>query len=613
MSRLPVEANVAPSDLPRWDMTSVFPALDSPEFESAFSELLAVVPELVALFDAEGIAALSPAPESADDALVARYERVTGTLNRFLERQREMGAYLGALIATDATNAQAQARLSEMRGAMIPLNILFTRYTAWLGSLPNESLAAQSTMAADHAYYLWEAKEYAAHLLPPGEEELVAQLSLSGGGAWSKLYNDFTSLLLVPFARQEEGSVESFPMSVIRSFANDREDTVRRRAYEVELAAWEKAALPLAAAMNSIKYESLTMARRRGWGTPLDSAIFGNHIDRETLEAMLSAARKGFPDIRRYLRLKARLISGAEQLPWWDLFATLPGAETEWTWENATRFVTEEFGVYSPKLRTLAEQAFSERWVDAEPRPGKRDGAFCTSIRGGESRIFQNYQRSFREVSTLAHELGHAYHNLCQADCTRLQRNTPSTLAETASIFCETLIQGPALARAGKAERLVLLESALMRNCQVIVDIYSRILFEQRCIEARAKRELSSREMCEIMVGAQLDTYGDGLDPNYLHPYMWAAKPHYYGSNFYNFPYMFGLLFSLGLYAIYQKEPEGFHERYDDLLRRSGMATARELAIGFGIDLREESFWNASLDIVRGNVAEFETLVAEAS
>jgi oligoendopeptidase F len=610
MSRNDETAASAPSDLPRWDMTSVFPALDSPEFDAAFAAAVARVPELVALFDAEGITALSPTPGEADDALTARYERVTDALNDFLARQREVSAYISSFISTDATNALAQAKMSELRSALVPMSVLYTRYTAWLGSLPTESLTARSPVAAGHAYYLWEAKEYAAHLLPPGEEELSAQLSLAGGSAWGKLYSDFTSLLTVPFARQPDGETENLPMSVIRSLANDPDADTRRRAYEAEIAAWERSALPLAAAMNAIKYESLTMAKRRGWGTPLDAAVFGNHIDRATLDAMLSSARKAFPDIRRYLRAKARLVSGAERLPWYDLFAPLPGAEAEWNWANATRFVAEEFGVYSPKLRGLAERAFTENWIDAEPRPGKRDGAFCMMVRGGESRVFQNYQGSFREVSTLAHELGHAYHNLCQADCTLLQRGTPMTLAETASIFCETLIQGPALARAGRAERLVLLEAALQRNCQTVVDIYSRVLFEERTIEARAKRELSSAELCEIMAEAQRETYGDGLDPDHLHPYMWAAKPHYYGSSFYNFPYMFGLLFSLGLYAVYQKEPDGFHDRYDDLLRRSGMATAHELAQGFDIDLRAESFWDASLDVVRANVNEFEELAA---
>ncbi|MBI3912613.1 MAG: oligoendopeptidase F, partial [Chloroflexi bacterium] len=206
-------------------------------------------------------------------------------------------------------------------------------------------------------------------------------------------------------------------------------------------------------------------------------------------------------------------------------------------------------------------------------------------------------------------ELGHAYHNLNLAPRTMLQRSTPMTLAETASIFCQRLVEHAALEKAEPKEQLMILETGLQDACQVVVDITSRFIFEQTVFEKRAQRELSSDEFCEIMLDAQKQTYGDGLDPNALHAYMWAMKPHYYGSTFYNYPYMFGLLFGLGLYARSQDDPKKFKAGYDELLSSTGMGDAAELAARFGIDTRSKDFWRASLDVVRGDIARFEKLV----
>ena len=213
-------------------------------------------------------------------------------------------------------------------------------------------------------------------------------------------------------------------------------------------------------------------------------------------------------------------------------------------------------------------------------------------------------------MSCLAHELGHGYHNLNLAQRTMLQRDTPMTLAETASIFCETIVREAALRKADKQEQIMILEASLQGSCQVVVDITSRFLFEQRVFEARKQRELSIDELNTLMLEAQRETYGDGLDESRLHPYMWAMKPHYYSTevSFYNYPYMFGLLFGLGLYAQYQQDPEQFKQGYDDLLSSTGLADAATLAAQFGIDIRAADFWRASLDIVRGDIDRFEEL-----
>jgi oligoendopeptidase F len=233
-------------------------------------------------------------------------------------------------------------------------------------------------------------------------------------------------------------------------------------------------------------------------------------------------------------------------------------------------------------------------------------------VRRDESRVFANFKPSYYGMSTLAHELGHGYHNLCKAGRTALQRVTPMTLAETASIFCETIVREAALAQSVPAEQLAILEASLQSACQVTVDITCRFLFEEGVFARRATRELSVAELNELMLDAQRQTYGDGLDGAHLHPYMWAVKQHYYstGRSYYNYPYMFGLLFGLGLYAQYRQDPERFRAGYDDLLASTGLADAATLAARFGADIRDGAFWTASLDMLRADIDRFEELVS---
>jgi oligoendopeptidase F len=274
-------------------------------------------------------------------------------------------------------------------------------------------------------------------------------------------------------------------------------------------------------------------------------------------------------------------------------------------WDEARATVERAFATYSPSLRSLAERAFSESWIDAAPSEGKRGGAYCTGFREGESRVFMNFAGTADSVTTLAHELGHAYHNTALAGRGQLQRQTPMALAETASIFCETILVEAELEGADDRRRLVVLDTDLIGSTQVVVDIHSRFLFESRLFERRARRPLSPSELCDLMVEAQQEAYGDAVDPATLHPYMWAVKPHYYATSFYNWPYTYGLLFGLGLYTRFAEDPERFRAGYDDLLSSTGLAPAAELAARFGIDVRDEAFWAGSLALCRDRVDTF--------
>jgi pepF/M3 family oligoendopeptidase len=607
----------ATATLPRWDMTPVFPGLESPEFAQGFSDVVRQIDELGAFFDAEHIGGAGEMKEDApaEESVAGALERAIERLNATIQSYRTLSAYISAFVTTNTRDALAQARYSELQRHSARLSQLTTRFTAWLGTLDVEALIAQSEVAREHAFALRKAKTSATHLMSPAEEALSAEMNLTGGAAWGKLHGNITSQLSVRL--EIAGEIRETAMSVVRTLAFEADRDVRRRAYEAELAGWERVSVPLAAALNSIKGQVNVVTARRGWTTPLDAALFDAHIDKPTLDAMLGAAREYFPVFRRYLKAKAYAL-GLQQLTWYDLFAPVAEGNKAWSYEEANRFVVEQFGMFTPRLSEFAARAFGENWIDAEPRPGKQDGAYCMWVQKDESRVFANYKPAFGGMSTLAHELGHGYHNMLLGGRAMLQRDTPMTLAETASIFCETIVRNAALTEAESdndtTSQIEILEASLQGSCQVVVDITSRFLLEQGVFEKRRARELSGDELNALMLDAQRQTYGDGLDPDTLHPYMWAMKPHYYsaGRSYYNFPYMFGLLFGLGLYARYQQDGDSFTARYDDLLASTGLDDAATLAQRFGIDIRDGAFWRASLDLIRADVEHFEKLVGAA-
>jgi pepF/M3 family oligoendopeptidase len=449
-----------------------------------------------------------------------------------------------------------------------------------------------------------EAAVQSKYLMSAAEEALAAELSLSGATAWSNLQGTVTSQLGVDF--ELDGEVKKLPLPALINLHSHPDESVRRRAYEAELAALASIREPLAACMNGIKGTVNVLNRRRKREDALHSAIDRSRIDRPTLEAMLAAMEASFPTFRRYMNAKAERL-GKERLAWWDIFAPLPtngsGRKT-YSFAEARDFIVANFAGFSPLLENLARRSFEGRWIDAEQRDGKRGGAFCMSVSGvRESRILCNFDGTLDQVSTIAHELGHAFHNesLFAAGKTKLQSDTPMTLAETASRMCETIVMEAVLAEtADPAEQLAILETMLIGDTQVIVDIYSRYLFEKEVFERRAQAELSADDLCEIMTRAQKATYGDGVDDRYLHPYMWTWKPHYYEAelSFYNYPYAFGLLFGTGLYAIYRQRGAAFVPEYVSLLASTGEGAAADLAARFGIDIRQRKFWEDSLAVI---------------
>jgi pepF/M3 family oligoendopeptidase len=583
---------------PHWDLSNVYPSLESKEFKSAVINSKSQL-DAFEKFLTERSKANESTPAVELGALIGE---AVERLNELYDLMWTIVPYIRSFVTTDSHNTLAVKKMSEYEVVMARDRTLWTQFQAWVGKLaPVLDVAIETNQTCrEHAFILKKTAEQARYLMSDPEESLANELSLSGSIAWAKLQGTITSQLTVDF--DLDGEVKKLPMPALINVQHSHpNEAVRRRAYEAELKAWDSVREPLAACMNGVKGSTNVLNKRRGREDALHSAIDDAHIDRITLEAMLEAMESSFPAFRKYFKTKARRL-GKEKLAWWDLFAPLSGAEKQYSWDEAGAFILENFSKFSPELEGFAKRAVDNNWIDAEVREGKEGGAFCMGIMGvKESRLLCNFNGSLDNVLTIAHELGHAFHSECafNAGKTILQQETPMTLAETASIMCETIVLEAMLAQSSSPlEELAILERRLTGDAQVIVDIYSRYLFEREIFTCRERSELSADDLCEAMERAQKATYGDGLDKNYLHKYMWAWKPHYYGSSFYNFPYAFGLLFGIGLYALYRQRGPAFLEDYKNLLAFTGEASAADLAARFGIDIKSSKFWEDSLAVI---------------
>ena len=580
-----------------WDLSVLYHDFDDPKIEKDF-------------------AALKTLCETCRDDLAGdpalALERITDTLEEIHRLSSSLGSFASLTLAADAANERAQQLMDRLEAFSVQISLLSSDITRYIGGLdPLEKLIAGSEKLQKVAFFLRQSQAQAKHLMDPAIEEWMLKMSLTGGSAFSNLRDKLDATLMVDDHGQQ------LPLSAVRAKAYDPDPQVRKEAYEAELAAYPKIEIPMAACLNGLKGEALTMIEAEHFDSILDQTLFKSNMDRATLDAMLTAMREALPAFRKYLRKKGEILGHKNGLPFYDLFAPIaPKGFTPKTYtiEEAREKLLTEMGKFTPDMAAFIDHAFENRWIDVYPRDGKGGGAFCAELHAlDQSRVLTNFTGSFADVSTLAHELGHAWHNRCMAGLPFCMIDAPMPLAETASIFNETLLANAAMAQAGKEERFSLLEGNLMETTQVIVDILSRYLFETEVIERRKDHTLSVNELKEIMLDAQDKSYGDGLDPDVRHPYMWACKCHYYypGLAFYNFPYAFGQLFGAGVFAQYKREGASFVPKYCKLLRSCGSGMVADVAASVGIDVRSADFWRASLNVYVEEIEEFIKLADE--
>ena len=453
-----------------------------------------------------------------------------------------------------------------------------------------------------YEFILSEIKEDAKHLLDDDVEDVIAKLNISAGSAWNSMQSFLTSTLEVEYRGQ------TITLPEVRNLAHDKDSAVRKEAYEAELKALEKIKDAVSFSLNNIKTQVNTISDMRGYQSPLEMTLTQSRMKKETLDALLQAIREYLPVFRKYLKHKAKVLGHSNGLPWYDLLAPMGESSRKYTVEEAKDYLIRHFSNFSQDEADMMKEAFDHDWIDFYPRKGKVGGAFCENIPFvKQSRILTNFTGNFGDIVTLAHELGHAYHGMMIQDHLPLNTDYSMPVAETASTFNEAIVMESAIKEADSKEKLALIEDQLQNVTQIIVDIYSRYLFESAVFEKSREGFLFADQLNEIMLDAQRESYGDGLDPNFMHPYMWVVKSHYYSEDlsFYNFPYAFGGLFARGLYEKYKTEGEAFLPKYRALLKATTVMTVEDAAKQAEIDLEDPEFWRISLHSYEGLIEEF--------
>lgn len=589
------------SKAPRWDLTPIFSSLDGEDYKKAKLEF------------EKGIQKYA---EHIDNAKSVDFRSWLVAALKFIEDLGSLGetlqSYVYAIYSTATLDQKANTEMGIIEEMNLPLMQCDVRFKNVLALHRTEtvSLIKSDAELKRYAFFLEEELFWQEHQMDEKLEELAEDLNRSGGDAWGRLQQTVSSNSSIVW---DEKTGERKTMNDLRGLAFDADRSVREKAFKKELEIWKNVEIPMAAALNGVKGFTVSLNRRRGFESALEKSIAQARITQKTLDALITAMKDSQGIFRRYLKAKAKLL-GIKSCAFYDLFAPVGKADKTYTWEETEKFIVDRFSTFSKEFGAFAQKAFTENWIDAEVREGKVGGAYCTDLpKAKVPRVLCNFEGSFSSLTTVAHELGHAFHYEVVKNLPYVLTKYPMTLAETASIFAETVVFEDALKNCTSEEKLGLIEIHLQDGCQIIVDILSRFLFESKVFEKREKGEVSANDFSALMEEAQKATYGDGLDPDKLHPYMWAVKGHYYSPSlsFYNFPYAFGQLFGLGLYARYKKEGADFAKVYRDLLSETGSASAVDVCKKAGFDIETVAFWKQGLSVFENQMIEFERLVDE--
>lgn len=585
----------------KWDLDPIFKGgSTSPEYKHFLNQLEQDIHALNAY--------LKEKKQPFTGAETAAFQKCVGTYEAIDRRISEAAAFSECLTAQNMEDEQALAASSRIQSLEAAFGICGTRLDALFRQISDsdwKALLSGSAMKGIQ-FALEERRNQSRKKLPSEQEELIGRLAVDGYHAWGNLYYSLVNKIKIPFDHPEKGR-ETLSVSQANNLLDDADRTTRRSAFHALEQAWSGSADLFAATLNHIAGYRLAAYQARGWSDVLDEPLDNNRLSRETLTTMWRTINEYKPELVKFLNRKAQLF-GVKKLSWFDVDAPLIRSSKKVSYEKAADFVVAHFRTFNPKMADFARHALDHRWIEAENRANKRPGGFCTSFPiSGQSRIFMTFSGTANNTSTIAHELGHAYHQSLMNDLPFLSQHYAMNVAETASTFSEMIVGDAAESAAqSRDEKLVFLSNKLERSVDLLMNIHARFLFETRFYEARKQGVVSVARLNELMEDAQKEAYLNALDV--YHPTFWASKLHFYITDwpFYNFPYTFGFLFSTGIYVRALKEGKSFAEKYDALLRDTGRMTTEQLAEKhLGADLTQPDFWRSALDYCVQDVREF--------
>ena len=597
--------NLQKNTIPHWSMQQIWKSFSDSEYKNSIEKLQQLINQ---------ISYHVKNPIKDFNQFLKIYLSIDNELGSLSE---SLYAYSYSIYATDTTNTDSlnnMALLEELQVSIADYQLVFrqilkenqTKLSSFFHSFPEYK---------KYEFILEEEISYFNHQMERKEESIANDLQRFGGDAWSKLHEQIISNLV----DKETGKT----FNQLRNDAYSPDRNIRKESYYKEIALLEQNQIAISSALNNIKGATISLNKKRNWGDGFEGAInrslFSSRLSRKSLDALISAIEDSIPMWQEYLFEKAKALNlkdekgNSEKCSFYDIFAPLitesSDKEKDWTYQEAKEFIINKFSEFSSHMGDFVKTAFEENWVDAEIRKGKVGGAFCIDFPLQKvSRVLTNFSGTTSDILTLAHELGHAYHHFCIKDLDYNLCSYPMTLAETASIFSETMVTNSMLKTANLSEKINLLEMHLSDSCQTLLDILSRFYFEKSVFEERENKELVAEDFCRLMNDAQNKTYGNSLTET-KHPYLWAVKTHYYSPSldFYNFPYAFGQLFALGLYSQYKDSPKEFPSQYQELLKNTGSMTCEEVCKLAGFDITTKDFWLSGIKELKLEFEEWKT------
>ncbi|WP_284036067.1 M3 family oligoendopeptidase [Neobacillus sp. 114] len=572
---------------------------DSPELQNHLKE----TEELINLFQTK-INNWTPSNSAQDSEFL---QEVLRDFEKTGKKLRQAGAFIGCLLAQNTEDKKAYALDSQVTGLSAAFQTVLGAFHNLLTSIDDKVWDNIISLASlkELGFILSEWRERAKEKLSKEEEALINALGVDGYHSWGQLYDLIVSKIKVPFTENGEEKQLSVGQAFNKFSNPDRE--IRQAVFENWEKAWGDQADLLAKTLNHLSGFRLNVYKKRGWDEVLKEPLSINRMKKETLDTMWAVITENKEKLVKYLERKAQLL-GLEKLSWFDLDAPYGTTESKLSYQEGAQFIEENFAKFGEKLSAFAKMAFEEQWIEAADRPGKAPGGFCTYLPESEqSRIFMTYSGTPSNVSTLAHELGHGFHTYAMRGVPHINRLYAMNVAETASTFAEMIVADASVKSAkNEEEKLVLLDDKIQRTVALLMNIHARFLFETRFYEERKQGPISVERLNEVMLEAQREAYCDALEE--YHPLFWASKLHFFitGVPFYNFPYTFGYLFSLGIYAQALAEGKGYEEKYIALLRDTASMTVEDLAAKhLQVNLTEKDFWEKAVGICLEDIDEF--------
>ncbi|WP_207942023.1 oligoendopeptidase F [Enterococcus sp. DIV2402] len=592
-----------------WDLETIFPG--GSDSEKLTQRMAQLSDEIHAYHQA--VTAWSPT-EDATDALVKLLQLAETISNGF----GQCSSFINALLSSNVNDSKAKILSGDLYSKLPEYQLARTIFSKKLTEIDDNTWTTQ--MATEQlqpvAFRLTEIRRDGNELLSEAEENIINTLKLDGLNAWSEHYDTIVASITIPFTQEDGTKIHLSAGQAFNKMMGDPDANIRQELFEKWEQAWNEKADLFADTLNHLDGFRLSTQKLHGIDNYLKEPLEYNRLEQATLDTMWATIQKNKQPIVDFLTRKAQLF-GKEKMDWQDQDAPIILGEMQertYSFDAAATFIVENFEKFSPKMSKFAQMAFDNAWIEAEDRPGKRPGGYCTSLpETQESRIFMTYSNSVNEVATLAHELGHAFHSSVMWDLPSLNQDYAMNVAETASTFAELIVADATLKEATtKEEKINLLDAKMQNAIAMFMNIHTRYIFENNFYQARQKGLVSAEQITEMMLAAQKESYLDSLGT--YHPHFWAAKLHFFIDDvpFYNFPYTFGYLFSMGIYAYANQKGSNFEDEYIALLRDTASMTTEELAQKhLQVDLTKPDFWQAGIDMVLKDINEFMTLTEE--